>query len=568
MAQGITFDLKARVTGYESSLEQLKRAFDKIDPGSEIGKKLSKAIQDAENKLKGLNKNLNPKATNDNQIDSIIEKTNAAAEAIQNVAKLMQNVSGSDVDFSSFNNGIKELVQQLNGLQEELEGKISGGLKTLISDSNDLSEALKDLGINVEDKDRGQIFTELQDKAEEAAEKTKIAVEELQKAQNDLSKEQIKLTNLESNPLNNRDAIKKDLSNLTSEYIKAIEEIKNQVGNNLTSLLNGDSGKAEEIMNAFMNGLTPETLSAHLKTLKDTLQSELKNGMSAKDIYKALLGDYGNAGNAQAIATKLIQAFDFPGLKEQFRQKIYEISSELTDKETGQLLQFIKESDFQAAEDKTVRLMESHAVKLQGAITKAKQAVKKAAEEVGVKEEAKVATEVTESGINTIISTLQTEVERLSNENSILKEDIKNLQEQIAREKSNAVNDISGAGGKAELDTESFKISAEEAAKYHHELDQVRAKEQLVGKIEGVVQRWFSIYAAVNMVNKAIHSIISTVRELDKTITEIAIVTDMTQDDLWGQMSSYTEMARQYAASISGVYQVSQLYYQQGMLNI
>ena len=34
MAQGISFDLKARVTGYESSLEQLKRAFDKIDPGS------------------------------------------------------------------------------------------------------------------------------------------------------------------------------------------------------------------------------------------------------------------------------------------------------------------------------------------------------------------------------------------------------------------------------------------------------------------------------------------------------------------------------------------------------
>jgi len=295
---------------------------------------------------------------------------------------------------------------------------------------------------------------------------------------------------------------------------------------------------------------------------------QLKNGMSAKDIYKALLGDYGNAGNAQAIATKLIQAFNFPGLKEQFRQKIYEISNELTDKETGQLLQFIKESDFQAAEDKTIRLMESHAVKLQGAITKAKQAVKKAAEEVGTKEEAKVAAEITESGINTIISTLQTEVERLSNENTVLKEDIKNLQEQIAKEKNNVVDDISDTGGEAELDTESFKISAEEAAKYHHELDQVRAKEQLVGKVEGLVQRWFSIYAAVRMVNNAIRSVISTVRELDKTITEIAIVTDMTQDDLWGQMSDYTEMARQYAASISGVYQVSQLYYQQGMLNI
>jgi len=30
-------------------------------------------------------------------------------------------------------------------------------------------------------------------------------------------------------------------------------------------------------------------------------------------------------------------------------------------------------------------------------------------------------------------------------------------------------------------------------------------------------------------------------------------------------MPQYTEMARQYGASISGVYKVSQLYYQQGL---
>jgi len=42
----------------------------------------------------------------------------------------------------------------------------------------------------------------------------------------------------------------------------------------------------------------------------------------------------------------------------------------------------------------------------------------------------------------------------------------------------------------------------------------------------------------------------------------------MSQGDLWGQMPQYTEMAREYAASIAGVYEVSQLYYQQGKLNI
>ena len=67
------------------------------------------------------------------------------------------------------------------------------------------------------------------------------------------------------------------------------------------------------------------------------------------------------------------------------------------------------------------------------------------------------------------------------------------------------------------------------------------------------------------MVSNAIRSMISTVQELDKTITNIAIVTNMDQNDLWGQMPQYISMAREYASSISGVYQVSQLYYQQGL---
>jgi len=55
----------------------------------------------------------------------------------------------------------------------------------------------------------------------------------------------------------------------------------------------------------------------------------------------------------------------------------------------------------------------------------------------------------------------------------------------------------------------------------------------MLGKIQGVVQRWFSIYAAIRMVGNAVRSVISTIKELDATITEIAIVTDKTQSELW-----------------------------------
>ena len=138
-------------------------------------------------------------------------------------------------------------------------------------------------------------------------------------------------------------------------------------------------------------------------------------------------------------------------------------------------------------------------------------------------------------------------------DNKRLYAEVADLRKQIESQKNTETKQVrdtaQGAGSKVNY----FKIGANEAKKYGGELDRVLAKEKLVGKIEGVVQRWFSIYAAVRMVGNAIRSVISTVKELDKTITEIAIVTDKTQSDLWNQMKSYTDMAREYASSISGV---------------
>jgi len=40
-------------------------------------------------------------------------------------------------------------------------------------------------------------------------------------------------------------------------------------------------------------------------------------------------------------------------------------------------------------------------------------------------------------------------------------------------------------------------------------------------------------------------------------MTSIAVVTNMSQDDLWGQISTYSNIARQYGVAIKGVYEVS-----------
>ena len=91
--------------------------------------------------------------------------------------------------------------------------------------------------------------------------------------------------------------------------------------------------------------------------------------------------------------------------------------------------------------------------------------------------------------------------------------------------------------------------------------DRLNERMSLLQGIQNTVKHWFGFYQVLGLARSAVNSMISTVRELDKVITDIAVVTDMTQKDLWAQMDSYSSLAQQYGTTIKGVYEVSQLYY-------
>ena len=95
--------------------------------------------------------------------------------------------------------------------------------------------------------------------------------------------------------------------------------------------------------------------------------------------------------------------------------------------------------------------------------------------------------------------------------------------------------------------------------------DRLNERMSLLQGIQNTVKHWFGFYQILNMTRSAVRSMVANVRELDKVITDIAVVTDMTQKDLWAQMDSYSSLAQQYGTTIKGVYEVSQLYYQQGL---
>lgn len=110
-----------------------------------------------------------------------------------------------------------------------------------------------------------------------------------------------------------------------------------------------------------------------------------------------------------------------------------------------------------------------------------------------------------------------------------------------------------------------YEQATQALQKYANGLANLESKQQALSNIQNAVTRWMGFYQVLNLGKKAIQDMKTHIQELDKVMTQIAVVTNMSQEDLWGQIGKYSQIARQYGVAIKGVYEVSQIYYQQGL---
>lgn len=75
---------------------------------------------------------------------------------------------------------------------------------------------------------------------------------------------------------------------------------------------------------------------------------------------------------------------------------------------------------------------------------------------------------------------------------------------------------------------------------------------------------FFTLTNAVSLFTKAVRDAFESVKELDASMTDIAVVTDFNLGDIWDTVPEYTDLANKMGVTIQGVYDVSKLYYQQG----
>lgn len=112
-------------------------------------------------------------------------------------------------------------------------------------------------------------------------------------------------------------------------------------------------------------------------------------------------------------------------------------------------------------------------------------------------------------------------------------------------------------GTKTSLDNllESQRRSTAEQANLNSELSQVKSR----------IQYFLGLNNAVNLFRRAVRSAFNTVKELDKAMTETAVVTDFTVGDMWNQLPRYTATANELGVTTKGAYETMTLFYQQGL---
>lgn len=93
---------------------------------------------------------------------------------------------------------------------------------------------------------------------------------------------------------------------------------------------------------------------------------------------------------------------------------------------------------------------------------------------------------------------------------------------------------------------------------------ETQATDQATDSFKNKITQIFGLYNIYQLIRRGIQNAYNSIKQLDQAMNEIAVVTNMTTNELWGQIDAYMAVAKQYGVATQGVYEVSKLYYQQG----
>ena len=147
--------------------------------------------------------------------------------------------------------------------------------------------------------------------------------------------------------------------------------------------------------------------------------------------------------------------------------------------------------------------------------------------------------------------------------------DIREIQKMIDGISDDELKEIQKAFKNIDEATSQAKTPIKEVKKdlegFENTAESVHRTATEVENLQNQVLDFFSISNSIDLFSRAINNAFETVKELDATMTEAAVVTDFSVDDMWNQLPTYSEEATKLGATINDLYGATTLYYQQGL---
>lgn len=105
----------------------------------------------------------------------------------------------------------------------------------------------------------------------------------------------------------------------------------------------------------------------------------------------------------------------------------------------------------------------------------------------------------------------------------------------------------------------------DEMAQVSDQFDRLAAQKRDIDSLRQSLLNFFGIQNAIQLFKRAVREAYESVTELDKAMTETAVVTDFSVGDMWDQLPEYTKMANELGTTTLGAYETATLFYQQGL---
>ena len=601
-----TVNIEAKIKGYQQELQKIKQEIERVDPGSAIGKQLNRQFEAAQKRLNDLSKHSVQRIGSEANITRLTDAYDNMNHSIAQIGESLKKVQGQDLNFSGWSTEINSTTKQIDeavaNLSNTIDTQFNGTINKLLGGQSGKFRSLLDkfqidpATLNYENW--SETFAQALEKAKTRAQGLREELANLKKQRDSLrgsAQEINRDTSFNIDEVINKSLGKFSTQQLTEQFAPGrMGQIRNDVNKKLITSLGHilDENTIRTITNNTFNDLfknitDPSQVSTAVNNVATTLAANLKdtlhNANPAMRSYnqgalKSSLGEelFGRLTDEASYLTNNEKAINsFANALQRLAQTYSNFNYD--DAGANNVIEqairaFSQGNPAEAITTVTEALQHYKDVYNEIAAEKNKEADELNTQIVADQNDLREATSE-QASIQRYSQMIESEMQSLNDTIQKQQQEIDDLRQQLeayqtaqAGGAEDAAVGIRGAGQQtlnwtAGQQSEINRLTEE----YLKQLDQVKAKQQLATKIEGLVQRWFSIYAVVRKVAQVYKEITNTLKTLDKTITEIAIVTDMGQAELWGQMATYTQIARQYGASIEGVYKVSQLYYQQGL---